>query len=189
MSHIPLVDTSFALSQLSGNKELMLKMFARFQQEYLEVSDRVAKLIAQKDLQATRQLVHTLKGVAGNLGINALHHACKALEDAIRADEDISTPLHTFYQTVQRTLNEIDGLVNKTDTPESTHATESNAEPQKSRDALLTCLQQNKFIPPDKLNSLLNGLDISAQQKQQLKVAVDELDYPAALSLLKQIPE
>lgn len=179
-----IIDFSFTMSQLSGNKELALKMLGHFKQEYVEGAERVSALLQAQNLTEAKQLVHTLKGVTGNLGIKALHEHCKLLETAIKDNADIEQSLASFSQSLSDTLLAIDALMssdaNSHETPEETDPKGSSA----SQRELVALLKRNEFVPADTLTQLMAGIDLSSADKQKLKNAIDDLDYPEALTLL-----
>lgn len=172
-----ILDLEFGLSQLSGNKELLLKMFDRFRSDYTSFADELYELIAANDFQQLRQKVHTIKGVAGNLGMNALHSISKEFEEAAKtSDPDIASHLLPFKETLEATIDAMKKL-----------ETEAHPEPvvgDKGVSQLKQLLQDNEFISNELLDSLLSNSEYSDADKAQISQAVNDLDYPAALSLL-----
>ncbi len=170
-----IIDMKFSLSQLSGNRELLLKMFDRFCNDYAPFADELEELIAKNEFQEIRHKVHTIKGVAGNLGMNALHAISKEFEDAAkRSDPDTKIYLRPFQEKLSATLLEIQNLKDEED---------------KSRAAggaseLKRLLQENEFISNEQLAELLADSELTDIQKAQVSQAVNDLDYPTALSLL-----
>ena len=181
MQDNPLIDFEFTLSQLSGNQELAIKMLNRFKEEYADAEQRIGAFLQAQDQTSAKQLVHTLKGVSGNLGIKALHSASKELEDSIRDQQNIDVQFTAFKQTLQETIGEVDRISNgDTSEPQSN----AKATSQDTHSTLVTLLKRNEFIPTEKLEELVADLEISDEEKQVLKTAVDDLDYEQALALL-----
>lgn len=169
-----LIDLEFGLSQLSGNRDLLLKMYDRFSNDYSPFADELASLVAEANYQEIRHKVHTIKGVAGNLGMNALHTICKEFEDAAkRSDPEIEIYLSPFQDKLTATLQEINNLQNGGDSESSNGIAE-----------LTRLLEDNEFISNEQLSQLLADSQLSDAQKAQVSQAVNDLDYPTALSLL-----
>jgi HPt (histidine-containing phosphotransfer) domain-containing protein len=121
-------------------------------------------------------MVHTLKGVAGNMGCNLLHVEAHNYEQAIKESHTVPASHHTFVDALSQTITAINAL-----------ATETNASPDTSqqREAFITALSQHEFIPEEQLDKWLNELAIPASQHETIRDAIDELDYEIALELVK----
>lgn len=102
-SDLNIFDTQFAVNQFSGKKELLLQILEKFINQYQHFDSELMNLLQQSDLGTLKQQVHTLKGVSGNLGMNALHQACKEFEVGIPhqpSDQAVESFLSTFKKTL-----------------------------------------------------------------------------------------
>lgn len=178
MPKAPLINLTFALSQLSGNQALMLKMFSRFAQEYQSGPVPIAELIEQGDLPGAKVKVHTLKGVTGNLGFSALQQACVALEQSLKQQEVVDTQLDEFAEAFNATLMEIANL-------ESTDEAAPSASPLANDQQLKEALQNNAFISREQLSAWLDPITIDDSTKSQIREAIEDLEYTKALTLLE----
>lgn len=176
---MPVLDLQFGISQLSGNRDLFIKLLGKFKAEYLVVTEKLSELIRNDDVTAVKNIVHTIKGVSGNLGLRALHHVCKELEQSLLADDDSSTFFAEFCQTILRTFQEIDML-----SSEAVKQQERQSDKTDAKKQLIASLQSNEYIPAEKLSSLLEELDLDESDKQEIESAINDLDYPDALSRL-----
>lgn len=171
------IDLDFGLSQLSGNRDLLIKMFDRFCSDYAPFAGELQALADSENMQELRMKVHTIKGVAGNLGFRALHTASKTLENEIkRPNGQLQIFLQQFIETLNDTVTEIDNIKNG-----------SAAEPAANNEGLTELkrlLEENEFISSDRLNELLSTSDLPEQSKMQISQSINDLDYPAALALL-----
>lgn len=171
------IDLDFGLSQLSGNRDLLIKMFDRFCSDYAPFAGELQALADSENTQELRMKVHTIKGVAGNLGFRALHTSSKALENEIkRPNGQLQFFLQQFIDTLNETVTEIDRIKSG-----------GGAETAPNNDGLnelKRLLEENEFISSDRLNELLSGSDLSEQSKMQISQSINDLDYPAALALL-----
>ena len=81
------VDVAGGLQRIAGNKRLYRDLLAQFavKQECAAVSIRQA--IASGDRSKAERLAHSLKGAAGNLGMNEIFQTAGKLEAAIRASQ------------------------------------------------------------------------------------------------------
>ncbi|MCP4699464.1 MAG: Hpt domain-containing protein, partial [Gammaproteobacteria bacterium] len=80
------IDVESALKRLNGNKKLLKNLLKEFQRDYQHAAHEIGTALALKDSEKTRRLVHTLKGVAGNLAAHELQTAALKLENAIKQE-------------------------------------------------------------------------------------------------------
>ncbi len=78
------INISEALLRMGGNKKLLLNLLKKFHFNYSDFCDQVNRAMDKKDFELARRLVHTLKGVSGNLGAEELHNSVKKLENDIK---------------------------------------------------------------------------------------------------------
>ena len=181
-------DVEFALNQFSGNRTLLVKMLDRFCEQNESFSDKLLTYVANNEDTLAKQDVHGLKGVSGNLGMKTLHQACREFEDLLRqqtmstvnSSNLISVLNTTLEQVKQFTHGNVDASTGQEKPTLSSQDTETSA-----RQNLLKALIRNEFISDNKLTSLINDLSMPADTLQQLQVAIDELDYEKAISLLE----
>lgn len=176
---LSVLDLEFGIAQLSGNRDLLIKLLGNFKTEYLNAADSLAKYIAEGDAKSAKNMIHTLKGVAGNLGMNKLHAQCKASEQTLLAGDITRLNLDLFSQTMSDTFAKITELENGTDVPPSRAA----SAPLEAS-ALVEALQKNEYIPGDKLEAMLASVELPEDKKQLLAEAINDLDYAAALTIL-----
>lgn len=182
-STAPLVDLEFGLSQLSGKRDLLISLLGKFMDEYSEFETRLAPLMGS-DTVAAKQQVHTLKGVSGNLGLKALHDAAKALEGDIIQEASTDASYRALVETLQAT----NAVIRQLSEPQR-EDTVSDAPPAAARQhnpaPLLEALERNEYIPPDKLNTLMDNIQCDEATRASIVDAINDLDYAKAISLLR----
>ncbi|MFN3886285.1 MAG: response regulator [Aquabacterium sp.] len=98
------LDTGDGLARCMGNTDLyrrLLKGFARTQADFSGQFD------ATTDLHAATQLVHGLKGLAGNIGARVLQARCEALEAALQQGALHSPVVRAAAAQVEQTLQAV----------------------------------------------------------------------------------
>ncbi|MCC2616732.1 Hpt domain-containing protein [Aestuariibacter halophilus] len=189
MSQNPaLVNLTFGLSQLSGNQGLLNKLLSAFYDEYSGLAAELNELMGDKDWTRAKQRVHTVKGVAGNLGLDALHVASKDFETALKDGVDDGNQ-QAFFSVLAATLSAIQAQLDATMTTPSPSPTQpSNEQPGADantvRQDLKTALQRNEFIPAQELQQRLAATDLDTETQSKVAAAVDDLDYATAIALL-----
>ncbi len=78
-------DIEEGLQRVGGNRALYHRLLGDFAARYADSGDKINACIDNKDWQQAHTLIHSLKGVAGNLSATTLHDAAAALDQAIRA--------------------------------------------------------------------------------------------------------
>lgn len=83
---IPLLDRERALAHFGDNEDLYTRMLARFCEDY----GAADFTLEQSTPAQLRFSVHSLKGIANNLGFERLSALCEQLEQALRSDAAVS---------------------------------------------------------------------------------------------------
>ncbi|HJV34748.1 PAS domain S-box protein [Geomonas sp.] len=84
---LPGIDLQRAMRTVES-ASLLKKLLISFGRENAGVIGNLDRALAEGDLAAARRIVHTVKGVGGNLGATGLHRAGSLLEDAMREGPD-----------------------------------------------------------------------------------------------------
>ena len=72
------------MRRMLGKKDLYLKLLRKFETGQHDAPDRIRAALDAGDQPLAERLAHTLKGVAGNLGAEAVQASASAVEQAIR---------------------------------------------------------------------------------------------------------
>jgi HPt (histidine-containing phosphotransfer) domain-containing protein len=180
-SALNIFDTQFAINQFSGNQSLLAKILEKFIQQYQNFDTLLIEHLQQNDFHAAKQQVHTIKGVSGNLGMKALHNACKEFEINL-AEQTTEHTLEKFLKVFKQTLSAVQNHSVNTDVEESLDLV-----PKKNdKTALISALKRNEFISKSKMQNYSQSLYFSSEKLGELKQAIDDLDYTRAIALLEQ---
>ena len=106
LGDLPGLDVRKGLHHTGGNMALYQKLLREYAKHHHDDSDMVRKFIAQGQDEEARRLIHTLKGVAGNLGAVALQTLCRKLEDHL-PDRVKETDLQTLQELQHQLLKSI----------------------------------------------------------------------------------
>ena len=88
---------------------LLRRLLGSFRSENLGVMERLRDLLAQGELQSAKRLVHTVKGVGGNLGALELGSAALALEVALQGEggDRLAAALDAFGEKLDEVLGSV----------------------------------------------------------------------------------
>ena len=183
-----LVDLEFGMSQLSGNKKLLFTLLGKFTDEYRLLDANLQALMEKEQYDDAYSLMHTLKGVTGNLGLFALHNDSKQIESAIRNEQQLPGNYPQFVVLLNDTVAEVDSLTAEPAASEAqTNAKDNvtnNAAAERAEKQLVAALKASEFISQTTLDEWLNAMNLSDEKREAIIEAVDELDYEEALATL-----
>jgi signal transduction histidine kinase/DNA-binding response OmpR family regulator len=103
------LDLAETLLRIGGNTGLLRNILRGFLERYREAEKNLKRYMAEGDLGEARRLVHTLKGVAGNIGAHTLYSAAVDLEHHLADDApgDISQSLEAFLDCHRRLIGSL----------------------------------------------------------------------------------
>ncbi|MFC1850330.1 two-component regulator propeller domain-containing protein [candidate division CSSED10-310 bacterium] len=78
------LDIASGLRRLGGNEKLYAKLLQEFSEDFAGTAEEISAAVQKVDLSQAQQLIHTLKGVSGNISATELHDVAEALEMAIK---------------------------------------------------------------------------------------------------------
>jgi two-component system sensor histidine kinase/response regulator len=81
---IPGVKIAEGLNRVAGNKKLYRDLLIQFASRQADAAAQIAAALNSEDYKIAERIAHTVKGVAGNLGITEVQAAAQDLEKAIR---------------------------------------------------------------------------------------------------------
>jgi HPt (histidine-containing phosphotransfer) domain-containing protein len=105
-----LEDTDSVLERLGGNEALFLSLLLKFRDTYRDTRSKILRFLSTAETEEAYRIVHSIKGVAGNLGIGALYRDAVALETKMKAgDYSADQPeLEVFISVMEKVLDEMD---------------------------------------------------------------------------------
>jgi len=94
------------LGRVAGNRKLYLKLLRQFVDQQGSAPAQITEALARQDTMLAERLAHTVKGVAGSLGMGAVQEVAATLEKAIAAKTDSTAlaPLIGNFGTVLENL-------------------------------------------------------------------------------------
>ena len=106
----PFAGKDKAIKNLGGMVWLYEKHVARFMVTYADSPVNIRRLLISGETSEARILAHSIKGLAGTLGMDRLYHAAAALEKSI-TDSGPGTEIQLLHYEI--CLNEILAFHNK----------------------------------------------------------------------------
>ncbi|MCF8210471.1 MAG: response regulator [Rhodoferax sp.] len=185
------LDLALAMRRLGGNRTLMRKLVLRFAQAQRDTVHRIQQSIAGGDLATAAREAHTTKGLAGNIGANAILELAQSVERAaLRAEtEALPAALAALDAALAPLLVRIDQSLGQSTLPEPVLDAALVDRSQLSAD-----LQQLAKLLADDDSAALKVVDSVAARLQALGQAgpasamrkeIAQYDFESALHALR----
>ncbi|MDH3347590.1 MAG: response regulator [Desulfobulbaceae bacterium] len=171
--NLPGIDIASGLNRVVNNKELYLLLVEDFIKDNEHTVTSIKQSLNDKDLETLCHLIHTLKGVAGNIGATSVYNAAIKLEQGLREDsKNINELMNHTIEVLQSALDTFKGFLHdqhlhaaKIDRPEK--------EEQISIDKDALSRKLDKIIALCKINDM-GAKDVISEIYHQLLVVAPE---------------
>ncbi|HTP62581.1 MAG TPA: PAS domain S-box protein [Burkholderiales bacterium] len=90
------LDAAAGLRRVAGNRKLYLSLLRQFADKQADAGARVAAALSAGDRATAERIAHTVKGVAGNIGLAAVQTAAGVLEKAVASGVGIKSAVSKF---------------------------------------------------------------------------------------------
>ncbi|MCU7960493.1 MAG: PAS domain S-box protein [gamma proteobacterium symbiont of Bathyaustriella thionipta] len=181
-----LIDTEGALARLKGNSALYLRLLHSFHEQFYNAEQELAALLQQQDDEAARQLIHSIKGSAGNLGLTPLYETAALLEKAIKEHQDLHSGQADFVRALQQIMFAIGQSPDKDmETQDDTDLLDSEQTLQLV-ESIRSALSIGDYLS---IPGLLNDLPENGRLRGQLCEAAERFDHDALQAMLQTLEE
>ncbi len=191
---LPGIDIQWGVTRVGGNQTLFKKLLGEFYQRHHTDKNDITELLHNGDVDDARRCIHTLQGVAGNIGAERFQKEARNLESAILAGkiaQNGELPEH-FTSTFNQLFESLALFVNDAVVPQQD---ESKAQ-ELSNDELINALKNLSTMikdgNPDAIEQLkkievAKGAPHIDSHLKNLKNQVGSYDFDEASSTLKQL--
>ena len=189
------VDVAAGLERMAGNKRLYRDLLAQFAVRHESTGNRIKEAFESGDHDQAERLAHSLKGVAGNLGINQIFVLAATLDNGIREShagtkgliEELRSALDRQLRIIRAAL-----LADSADRGKRLAARPADrGEALAAISRLRERLEASAADAPrvfGELAEILRGT-VAAPRLDALSASVRAFDFDAALSNLEEIRE
>jgi CheY-like chemotaxis protein len=186
------VDMASGLKRVAGNKRLYRDLLVQFAAKQRDVDSQILAAIENGDRKLAERIVHTVKGVAGNIGLGQIFATAEKLERAIReVDASVSALVQEFAQALSHQVQAIQAAM--CDVVPDRAAKNSRRFDGKAASAaiahLRALLESSDGDATDAFLALESALagTLDEPRLQALSTAISEFDFDGALSKLDEI--
>ncbi|MTI14105.1 PAS domain S-box protein [Sansalvadorimonas verongulae] len=185
------------LKHLMGDEKLYRQLLFRFRQDNQEMGDSVRKALVMGDLHELRFLAHTVKGVAGNLGMEVLESIASTVERLASQErkDELGEPVEKLVGTLGDILSGLQALSDPDDDSYSdgNNNGEGSAGSSADKIALLKQLQsqllEGDFEASETFTSLKQVLTDQAYKThlKSIQEHIERFDYDAAARAVEEL--
>ncbi|NTS78440.1 response regulator [Catenovulum sp. SM1970] len=174
---LPLIDSEFCLSQLGGNQALLKQLLNKFCQDFADFTAIIESKLAGRQVDEIEQKTHSLKGVAGNLGLKRLHYLADKLDRMLKQASfepqsaefmsqlnKLSSVLASTVETVKQQFLTAQDQVTQS---ESNLTADELDKIIKTAQSLLDAVIANDFINTQEVEQFISQLPASLEQEYQ----------------------
>ena len=196
LATVPGLDIGVGLRRVAGNHRLYQRLLGQFAQHHAQAPQSLASALAQGDQETALRVAHTVKGVAGNIGLLPLASAAAALEEVLRQQQDPAGALALFeaentgavtaLRRVLPTPADGMGLADEDDAA----APVTPAQAASDLAALASLLEESDSHAIDFLESHAASLRAAMAPESFLALAsaAQQFDFELALRTLRDVP-
>jgi PAS domain S-box-containing protein len=189
LPELPGIDIEAGIARLGGNARSYLRLLEKFADNQTDTIRELESAIADRDDETAMRLAHTLKGVSGSIGADALQTMAAELETALKTN---AANLVEKLAAVSAELNRVFGLIQGIGSAQSEagHSNETlpaNLVPRLNE--LLVKLEEYDSEAEDILLEILDDVKNSEVQRmlQGVKKQIGQYDLETAAEELKPI--
>lgn len=172
---------------LGGQREPLFRMLREFFEDFSGESITVVTLVSNGEIGAARAMLHTLKGVAGNLGAMALHQACIKLDSQLQQQGFNVKALQTWLLSFDSTMLAVTTVLQN-------YADQINHAILNADDLIAAIAELDRLLANDDFidEAMLAKIEraISADKKELFQVISRHIyatNYQKARSVLKEL--
>ncbi|MCI5144223.1 MAG: response regulator, partial [Candidatus Electrothrix sp. AR3] len=190
------LDLTDGLQRLEGNEQLYLKLLKSFCREQNDILVKVENIILKKDFKAAKYIVHSLKGVAGNIGMSTIQKLAGQVETDLLSErpDNAQEPLLRLAQQVTAVVKYLDQRLEPDETTEVDEGVAVIPEDFNRKEALLILQQLASFLEQSDFSSLqfLEGHQnvirplLGSQSFAQLMTSIEGFSFDEALTLINK---
>ncbi|MCU1249212.1 MAG: Sensory box histidine kinase/response regulator [Edaphobacter sp.] len=189
------INLADALNRVAGNRRLYRDLLGQFVAKQGDAANQISTALESGDSKLAERIAHTVKGVAGNLGITEVQSVAQKLEKALRGGEGtVSTALVEFASVMGTQVQVIDKALrdSATDQPDAVQTAPFDGEAAAAAIARLKRLLEASDGDAEEsfcsVQSAVAGV-VEKPYLDGLSASINDFDFDAALVKLDEIAE
>jgi CheY-like chemotaxis protein len=189
------INLADGLKRVAGNRRLYRDLLGQFADKQGDASSQISAALKGGDQKLAERIAHTVKGVAGNIGISEVQSAAQKLEKAIREGHDsVPALLDEFAALLGAQVHAIEQALHASAPGKSEEARLSPFDEEAASSAiarLRVLLEASDGDTEEAFRRLRDAVAGSVEKTQldALNASINDFDFEAALVKLDAIGE
>ncbi len=185
------IDTNEGLQRIGGDVSLYQKVLFKFADSHSDVVSRSLELLKAGDRAQVERLIHSLKGVAGNIGAKALFAEVSKLEQWLKQGADVGEKQLEKVAEKVRTVTHAISTWRDADSSEQKDSS-MDVDVELARDLLarmrdmLEAYDGDAVDLIDEIEAHLSSPDL-IEEVEQMRKHLNLYDFDAALAVLEDV--
>ena len=195
-SDIPGIDMPAAMKRLMGNRRLLERLLRDFVRDYGIACSRIVQALDSGDIGSAGVILHSMKGVSGNLAASTVYDIVVSLEEAIKQKDrarmdqllvKLGNAMNTIVESAKQLLPEGEALIKPVQVADRAILDPAElTEPITELDKLLKSNNMAASNQFDELAEILAGSEFS-EQLTEMRICLNRLDYRETQRYLEAI--
>ena len=187
------VDVAGGIKRVAGNKKLYRNLLTQFAEKQGDAGHQISEALKSNDTKLAERIAHTVKGVAGNLGIATVQSSAAVIEKAVRENDPATEDLlKEFDKVLQAQVRKVSAALGATQpvSAAAPAATAFNAEAASDaavrlKDLLDACDGDSEEVFASLRDAV--GGKIDSAKLNALGDSIRDYDFESAASRLNEI--
>jgi two-component system sensor histidine kinase/response regulator len=192
------VDVVNGLKRVAGKQDLYFKLLKTFVDNYTGVTAKAQKMVVEKNVPELAALLHTIAGVAGNIGITELYELAHPISSELKnVSQEANPTLNSthlqktiaVFTKLEKQLPIIEKFVKANAKIAAATSEVSDDELNERLASLAKAIEDNDMQAGDLCEDLIAKFTLSEEMKSKLtgiQKALNEFEFDAALDILKK---
>jgi signal transduction histidine kinase/CheY-like chemotaxis protein/HAMP domain-containing protein len=188
------IDIASGLRRAMGKQKLYLSLLRGFSQKNRNCDTEIRRALQEGNTELALRLAHTIKGLAGQVGANALHASAETLEQSLAVELEptvIEARLNEFSAVLSQQISALDDAL-PTSAPSVTQSAQAPAFTQEQRHAVLKQLATMLANDDAKSEPFISEnadilKSIMPTEFNDIQAAAQNYDFEQALTRLQSV--
>ena len=184
------LDVAWGLKIIGGNRKLFSKLLKDFYDDHFNDIQKLEMAFEQKQTEDMKRIIHTIKGVTGNIGAQKLHKQAMLLEQSINLKQDYELDFNLFKTHFNALMSELKHFKNLQLNTSKVAPALSDGQLGIQIKKLYQLLNDGDTDAIDTLSGIESYFPASSAQKVlQLQQTIENYDFEQAIIILIEISD
>ncbi|GEM_PF-1575576 len=182
------LDVKTAVARLDGNLNFYMRLLEMFADRQRDTAQVLKKALSGNDLKLAARIIHTCRGVAGNIGAVRLEKAALELENALKlngGEDALNKTCLYFCDELERVIETLRNSLSPGDTRHSDGSAIDRGKVAEALAGLKRLLLDNDGRGEEYLEEHSDSLaDFPDDSLRKLRSSVKSFDYKSAVEII-----